>query len=72
MFTVLALCFVVLFLVHKLTNTRHHARGPLPPGPQGLPLLGNALQIPLTYSWLAFTRWAQAYGEHAVSSTCYG
>lgn len=64
--TVLVLCFFVFFLAHKFTHARHY-RGALPPGPRGLPLLGNALQIPLTYSWLAFTRWAQTYGEHDSS-----
>ncbi|KAH9927567.1 cytochrome P450 [Fomitopsis serialis] len=43
--------------------SRRNAKGPLPPGPRGLPFLGNALHIPPEYSWLTFTRWAQTYGD---------
>ena len=65
--TVLALCFTAFLLVQKLRHVKH-VQVSLPPGPRGLPLLGNALQIPLTYSWIAFTGWAQTYGEQAIES----
>ena len=35
---------------------------PTPPGPRGLPVLGNALEIPNEHTWLTFTRWAKKYG----------
>ncbi|KAH9830993.1 cytochrome P450, partial [Rhodofomes roseus] len=41
---------------------RRAGRLPLPPGPRGLPLLGNALQIPTDRSWLVFAEWARTYG----------
>ncbi|KAH9943938.1 cytochrome P450 [Amylocystis lapponica] len=34
-----------------------------PPGPRGLPLIGNALQMPTAHQWLTFTRWANQYGD---------
>ncbi|KZT66840.1 cytochrome P450 [Daedalea quercina L-15889] len=41
---------------------RNSKRLPIPPGPGGLPLLGNALQIPKECSWLTFTEWAKTFG----------
>ncbi|KAJ7581367.1 cytochrome P450 [Mycena floridula] len=34
-----------------------------PPGPRGLPLVGNALQIPLEHTWLTLSQWANKYGD---------
>ncbi|KAJ6471942.1 putative monooxygenase [Mycena sanguinolenta] len=34
-----------------------------PPGPRRLPILGNALQIPATFQWLTFSKWAKEYGD---------
>ncbi|KAJ6567314.1 putative monooxygenase [Mycena vulgaris] len=35
----------------------------MPPGPRRFPIFGNALQIPQTYQWLTFSRWAKEYGN---------
>ena len=60
----LLFCLSFLFALYGLTQIQQRRRkhGALPPGPRGLPLLGNALQIPRAHSWLAFTEWAQTYG----------
>jgi hypothetical protein len=39
----------------------------LPPGPRGLPLLGNALEL-RSQQWLTFMKWKKEFGaNHSVS-----
>jgi hypothetical protein len=35
---------------------------PYPPGPRPLPIIGNLLDIPKEFSWLAYTRLSERYG----------
>ncbi|KAJ7499369.1 cytochrome P450 [Mycena latifolia] len=52
----LAACVVFSLLFSK-------GKKQLPPGPRRFPIFGNALQIPKTYQWLTFSRWAKEYGN---------
>ncbi|KAA1477985.1 cytochrome P450 [Dentipellis sp. KUC8613] len=36
---------------------------PFPPGPPGLPLVGNALNMPANQEWKEFARWGDKYGS---------
>jgi hypothetical protein len=36
-----------------------------PPGPRGLPLLGNLFDIPQSSPWETYTRWGKQYGKRA-------
>ncbi|KAJ8516459.1 hypothetical protein ONZ45_g6240 [Pleurotus djamor] len=36
---------------------------PFPPGPKPLPILGNALDIPLSRPWDAYSQWGAQYGD---------
>ncbi|KAJ7598144.1 cytochrome P450 [Mycena floridula] len=46
-------------------------RLPLPPGPPGVPILGNLFDFPLEYDWLIYGKWADAYGS-LISLSAFG
>ncbi|KAL7272125.1 hypothetical protein RUND412_005081 [Rhizina undulata] len=58
--------FLVLLtiLIQRLfrSNAKLPPKTQLPPGPPGIPILGNLLQIPPKHSWLLFKQWADQYG----------
>lgn len=34
-----------------------------PPGPKGLSIVGNVLDVPATSAWLVYEQWARTYGK---------
>ncbi len=49
----------VLLLYRRLSFNRRR----LPPGPKGLPLIGNLWDVPAEYPWLTYAQWAATYGD---------
>ncbi|KAH6893686.1 O-methylsterigmatocystin oxidoreductase [Coprinopsis sp. MPI-PUGE-AT-0042] len=57
---------LIVILLHQLFG-RKKINAPKPPGPKGLPLLGNLLQMPSPSGkeapWRVFSQWREKYGE---------
>ncbi|KAG7085476.1 hypothetical protein E1B28_003038 [Marasmius oreades] len=53
---------VVSIVASYLLLRTSKLKAPYPPGPKGLPFLGNIFQIPGSRQWLKFSEWAKEYG----------
>jgi cytochrome P450 len=52
-----------LYLIKQLRSAKAKTpRRLLPPGPPGLPLLGNLLDWPTSDQWVTLSNWAEVYG----------
>ncbi|KAI0267870.1 cytochrome P450 oxidoreductase [Gloeopeniophorella convolvens] len=58
----------LLGLIVILCVRSHAKRRLLPPGPRGIPLLGNVLGLPKDYEWLRWAKFKDIYGP--ISSIC--
>jgi len=53
------LAFSGLFILWILLRPK---KAPLPPGPKGLPILGNIFDMPVDQEWLTFAKWGEEFG----------
>ena len=57
---------LVLFLglaIALYLNLSQRNRAPKPPGPKGYPIIGNMLDMPSSFEWKTFAKWADLYGK---------
>ncbi|PBK60866.1 cytochrome P450 [Armillaria solidipes] len=52
----------LIFAWHLFRRTRS-STAQFPPGPRGLPLIGNLLDMPSQKEWLTFAKWGEKYGD---------
>ncbi|KAF8905213.1 cytochrome P450 [Gymnopilus junonius] len=50
-----------LLVVVRLFRSRRTSRLPLPPGPKGLPFVGNFWDIPGDFEWITYHKWCKAF-----------
>lgn len=56
------------FLAYSAVKYHRSPWRRVPPGPKGLPLLGNALEWNGSMFWLKLTRWREVYGTSLITS----
>ncbi|KAI6042046.1 cytochrome P450 [Pisolithus marmoratus] len=55
--------FGALFYVLWTSRARRSSRSLLPPGPKGLPWIGNVLDIDASQPWVTYEEWGKRYGD---------
>ncbi|KAI0318406.1 CyP450 monooxygenase [Amylostereum chailletii] len=60
----------VIFFLRWLVKLR--TRLPLPPGPKGLPIIGNYYLVPKEHEWLTYARWSQEFGSDLIHLSSFG
>ncbi|KAF8999672.1 cytochrome P450 [Cyathus striatus] len=61
-FIFLAIEICVVCTVIYNYRTRRNSIAPLPPGPKGLPFVGNIADLPKSKPWVTFSKWGDTYG----------
>lgn len=57
------ICGIVALVLYRRMRARIQGRGqcPFPPGPPGLPFVGNVRDMPSTFACVAYKKWGDTY-----------
>ena len=58
---------ILLAILASVLVREHSRRWNMPPGPRGLPFIGNKHQMPSIKPWRKFAEWNKEYGMLLVS-----
>ncbi|KAI6001506.1 cytochrome P450 [Pisolithus marmoratus] len=59
----LCLAGAAIYLTKRTISNSKKRPAPFPPGPRPLPFIGNFLDMPSEKQWLAFSNWANKFGD---------
>lgn len=59
-------CIILAFAYYHVAYTRARPHLSPPPGPKGLPLIGNLLDLPTEDEYRVYSHWHELYGECLV------
>ncbi|ETW82537.1 cytochrome P450 monooxygenase 14 [Heterobasidion irregulare TC 32-1] len=68
----IAVCAAVLVAITIIYLNQRRNRYPYPPGPKGLPILGNILDIPEQRQWITYARWGRESGSPIIRLNVLG
>ncbi|KAF8815155.1 cytochrome P450 [Phlegmacium glaucopus] len=69
---ILFLCITAFLLIWIFYKISQRSRLPLPPGPVGLPLIGNLLDMPESSTWEVYHQWSQEFNSDIIHLNAAG
>ncbi|GJE96494.1 cytochrome P450 [Phanerochaete sordida] len=63
---------LIVFTVSSVAFARRRSQHRYPPGPKGLPIIGNVFDVPTRNGWLVFSEWSRRYGSDVVHIEALG